>query len=162
MTEPNGFDDDTDFSDDGDDEGQQGRYIQLERKQIRALQRDAKQTRKAQDEAAALRRELAFAKAGVELTERQQKALSATIDGDLTAEAIRTAAEELGFVAAPAATSTTDEAAALDRIATASPGTAESPDDDPIARLDRAAEEGGYDAVLAQIQRDGHNIVTSG
>lgn len=159
MTEPYGFDDATD---DGDDEGQQERYVRLERNQIRALERDAKAARKTADENAQLKRDLAFAKAGVELTERQQKALSATIDGDLTAEAIRTAAEELGFVAAPAAASTTDEAAALERIATASPGTAESPDDDPIARLDRAAEEGGYDAVLAQIQRDGHNIVTSG
>lgn len=156
MTEPDGYDDGTD---DGDDDGQQERYVQLTRQQIRALERDAKSARKTTDENAQLKRELAFAKAGVELTEKQQKSVLANIDGDLTADAIKAEAAELGFIAAPPAPSDTDEAKALDRIATASTGSESSPDDDPIARLTRAAEEGGQEGILAELQRAGHNVM---
>lgn len=165
MTEPYGYDDDTDA---GNDDGQQDeRYVQLTRSQIRAMERDAKQARKFEQELGDMRRQLAFAKAGGEFTERQQKALLATIDGDLTAEAIREAAAELGFVAQSQAAPEQDtvpasEAAALNRLAAAAPGTADSPDEDPIARLYRAAEEGGHEGVLAEIQRAGHNVTPAG
>lgn len=157
MTEPYYDENDTD---DGNDDGQQERYVQLTRQQIRALERDAKSARKAADEAAALRRELAFARAGSDFTERQQKALLATIEGDLTPEAIREAAVELNFIAAPAVDKAAQaEAHELTRMAQPAPGSADSPDEDPIARLHRAAEEGGPEAILAELQRAGHSVV---
>lgn len=158
MTEPYGYDEND--TDDGNDDGQQERYVQLTRQQIRALERDAKSNRKTSDENAALRRELAFAKAGVDFSERQQKALLATIEGDLTPEAIREAATELGFAApAPVDPAAQAEATALTRMAQPAPGSADSPDEDPIARLYRAAEEGGQEAILAELQRAGHNVM---
>src|SRR5689334_3561983 len=115
MTEPYGYDDATD---DGDgDDGQQERYVQLTRQQIRALERDAKSARKTSDENAQLKRELAFSRAGVELTEKQQKALLANIEGDLTPEAIKAEAADLGFIAPPANAPTAGEQAALEQIA---------------------------------------------
>lgn len=155
MTQP---DYDDDLLDDQDDDGSR---VTLTRSQIRAMERDAKEARKAREETDALRRELAFARAGGEFTERQQRALLASIDGDVTAENIRSAAEELGFIAPSPASPQAEEQGAMDRIANAASGSPEDANDDPIARLHRADREGGKEAVLAEIQRQGH-VVTAG
>lgn len=160
MTEPYGYDDSTD---DTDDDGSE-RYVQLKRSQIKALERDAKLTRTAQSELETARRELALAKAGLgDLSPARQKALLASIDGELTADAARTAAEELGFIA-PVATPEADaDGAAMDRLANASNGASgASADEDAVARLHRAAAEGGQAAVLAQIAADGHLVSPAG
>jgi hypothetical protein len=160
MTEPYDYDDDstTDNDDDSSD-----RQVTLRRSQIRAMERDAKTARQAQQEAENLRRELAFARAGVgDLTERQQKALFASIDGDITAETVRQTAEELGFVK-PAAASTDDaERRAMEQMSQASAGASDPGSEDSVARLHRAAREGGREALLAQIQADGHVVASGG
>lgn len=52
----------------------------------------------AEEEAAQLRRELAFTKAGLDgLSDKQVKALVAAHDGDMTADALKATADELGF-----------------------------------------------------------------
>jgi hypothetical protein len=157
MTEPD-FDDNADTGDDNDE-----RYVQLTRAQIRTMERDAKLTRQAQDEANTLRRDLALARSGIgELSERQQKALFATIDGEITAEVLREAAQDLGFVK-PLPPSTEDtERAQLEGMSHASSGAADPGSEDSIARLHRAAREGGKEALLAQIQADGHVIEAAG
>jgi hypothetical protein len=157
MTEQYGYDEND--TDDGNDDGSDERYVQLTRQQIRAMERDAKQARKAQEELAQVRQELALSKAGIgSLTERQQKALLASIDGDLTADSVRLAAEELGFVQPPAASPQDEEAAALNRMSQASAGAADPGSEDSIAKLERAAREGGREALLAQLAADGHLI----
>lgn len=152
MTEPYDYDENTD---DGNDDGSDERYVQLTRQQIRAMERDAKQARKAQEELAGMKRELALTRAGIgDLTERQQKALLATIDGDVTAETARAAAEELGFVQ-PVAAAENDDAAAMNRMAQAAAGATDPNSEDSVARLERADREGGKEALLAQMRADG-------
>jgi hypothetical protein len=149
MTEPNGYDDDI------DDDSNDGR-VTLSRQQIRQMEKDAKEARKAREEADSLRRELAFTRAGVgDLTERQQKALFATIDGDITPDAVRTAAEELGFAKPAADTAESAEQQQMQDMAQASAGAQEPGSEDDVARLLRADREGGRDAVLAELQRNG-------
>lgn len=153
MTEPYGYDDDT--TDDGDDEGQDQRYVRLPREQIRSMEKKSKAYEKAQQELESMRREITLSKLGADLTERQQKALFASIDGDITAESVREAAVDLGFVQPPANTPQGDEAAALTRMSQASAGAQDPGSEDPVARLERADREGGREAVLAEIQRSG-------
>ena len=161
MTEPYQYDD-SDTDDNGDNDNSNERYVQLTRQQIRAMERDAKSARGLQDEVAQMKRELAFAKVGAEFTDRQQKALLATIDGDITADSLREAAVDLGFVAAPVDSSQAEEQAALTRMSQASAGASDPGSEDSVARLERVAREGGKEALLAQIQADGHIVATSG
>lgn len=159
MTEPYGYDEDS--TDDGDDDGSE-RYVQLTRQQIRAMERDAKTSRQAQADLAEARREIALAKAGLgDLSPARQKALLASIDGDLTADAAKAAAVELGFLEAPAETQDGEEQTAMNRMSQASAGATDPNSEDSIARLERTAREGGREALLAQIADDGH-LVTPG
>lgn len=158
MTEPYGYDENTD---DGNDDGSDG-FVRLKRDAIRTLERDAKTARQANERVAELERKLAFTEAGVSgLTERQQKALFATLDGDITGESVRTAAEELGFVQPAAGSAPDADQAAMDRMAQASSGATDPGSEDSIAKLERVAREGGKDALLAQIQADGHFVSTA-
>ena len=160
MTDDLGYDDDQ--TDDGNDDGQDQRYVRLTREQIRTLERDAKQARSSQEKLTALERKLALTEAGIGgLDEVRQKALLATIDGDVTAESARAAAEALGFVQPAPATEPDPEAAALNRMSQASAGATDPSSEDSVARLERIAREGGPEALLAQIQADGH-LVTPG
>ena len=155
MTEPYGYDETT-TDDQDDDSGEQ--FVRLPRKNIRTLERDAKTARKDRETAERLTRENTLLRTGLgDLSERQQRALFASIDGDFTAESARAAAEELGFVKAPEPAQPDPDQAALERMSStgeSAPGSAE----DPLARLQRAAAQ-GQDALLAQIQADG-NLVT--
>jgi membrane-bound ClpP family serine protease len=158
MTQPYGYDDDPADDNNNDIDEPQERHVRLTREQIRTLERDAKNARKATDELAQVRRELALTRAGVgDLTARQQKALLATIDGDLTAESVRAAAEELGFVKAPEPEpepEITPERQAMERMSQASAGASDPSSEDSVARLQRAAEQ-GPEAFYAQLQADG-------
>jgi len=159
MTEPYGYDEDPQNDLDDNDSGEQ--HVRLTRAQIRTLERDAKNARKATDELAATRRELALARSGLgDLTERQTKALLATIDGDLTAESARAAAEELGFVQPPPTAPAAEEQQAMERMSQASSGATDPGSEDSIAKLHRAAES-GQEALLAQLQADGHLVTPS-
>lgn len=158
MTEPYGYDED----DDQQDEGSEDRYARIPRDQIRSMEKKSKQFDKANEELTQMRRELALTRAGLgDLTERQQKALLANIDGDLTADSARQVAEELGFVQ-PLVAASDDDAAALGRMSQASAGASDSGQDDAVARLERVAREGGKDALLAQIAADGYLVAPAG
>lgn len=69
---------------------------------LKELRQQAEAGRKAQAEAEAARRELAFIKAGVDTDSKLGQLLMKTYDGELTAEAIKAEAEELGAIKAPA------------------------------------------------------------
>lgn len=153
MTEPYGYDEND--TDDGDDVGSEGGYGRVPRAKIRAWEKAEKEAKASGEKLAALERRLALTEAGVgSLPERQQKALLATIDGDITAESARAAAEELGFVQ-PAPSTSNDEEQALNRMSQASAGATDPGSEDSVARLERAAREGGKEALLAQIAADG-------
>ena len=151
MTEP-----DYDLEDQHDDDDNE-QVVQLRRSQIRAMERDAKAARQAQKDLADARREIAFAKAGLgDLTEKQTKALLANIDGDLTADAARDTAVELGFIKPPADSAPDVERQQMEQMSQASAGAADPGGEDAIARLDRAEREGGYDGILAELRANGH------
>lgn len=69
---------------------------------LKELRQQAEAGRKAQAEAEAARRELAFIKAGVDTDSKLGKLLMKTYEGELTPEAIKAEAEEIGAIAAPA------------------------------------------------------------
>ena len=159
MTEPYGYDEDPDDQDDNDSSEQ---HVRLTRAQIRTLERDAKTARKANDELTQTRRELALARAGVsDLTERQQRALLASIDGDVTADSVREAAVDLGFVQPPADAPAAAEQASMERMSQASAGATDPGSEDSIARLERAAAQ-GPEAFYAQIKADGGSVLSAG
>lgn len=131
MTYPDPTDDVAAGSDGSGESG--SATVTLRRDEIRSMERDAKQARQAMEQVTALQRELAFAKSGHEFSDKQQKALLSVVDGDLTPEAIRAAAAELGF-AAPAGgswDSADDDMAALDRVTAASAGSSVPPPKTP-------------------------------
>ena len=68
-----------------------------ERDSIKDLRRAADESRKLKAEAELARRELAFLKAGVDTDSKLGKLLLKTYDGELTLEAIRAEAQDLGI-----------------------------------------------------------------
>ena len=148
------------YTDDENDEQQQPRTINLSREQLKSLERDAKQSRKAIEEAAELRRELAFARAGMDFSETQRKALLSVVDGEVTADAIRAAAADLGFgQAAPQPDPAANDLAALDRMGAAAAGSSNQPaTEDAIALLHKADREGGKAGIFAELQRNGYTV----
>lgn len=131
MTTP----EDIDLNDDADDDDSP--LVTLKRNQIRTLEQKASRTDKAEQRAAKAERELAFAKTGHEFSEKQQTAVLSLIEGDLTAEAIRSAAKELGLPA-PAngswdsdGSDTDADLSALDRVNQAAAGSSTPPPKPP-------------------------------
>lgn len=161
MTQPYDYDDDPQNDLDGDDQPEE-KYARIPRKQIRSLEKRAKDYDAAQERIAALERRIALSDAGVSgLSERQQKALLATLDGDITAESVRTAAEELGFVQPAPDAPAAQEQQAMDRMSQASAGATDPGSEDSVAALERAAQE-GPEAFYAQLAKDGHVVGSPG
>jgi hypothetical protein len=97
------------YDDDDLDESQDSR-AQIPVEDLRNLRKKAKAADEAERRAAKAERELAFAKAGLDLGDAKVGYFVKGYDGDLTPESIRATAVELGFVAAPQA----DQQAALE------------------------------------------------
>lgn len=124
----------------------------------RKLEQDAAAGREAQEKAAKLERELAFAKAGIDPADPKMSYFVKGYDGEMTADAVKKAATEAGFIgqaAAPPAEPTAAEVAALDRVSQASAGAGTAQAADPVKGLYDADREGGREAVLAQLVKDG-------
>lgn len=111
---------------------------------IRELRAKAKRTEAAEAEAATLRTEKALLQAGLDLTAKQQTALLAAHEGELTKEALLATAAEIGIAPAPADATAeddteqvpADEVAAHQRIAEATG--AAVPADAKVVTLDEA------------------------
>jgi hypothetical protein len=129
------------------------------------LEDQAKQARAEADEA---KRELAFTRAGLtELSDKQVRALLATHEGEITADAIKATANELGFVK-QAGTATeevdpeqeqrTEELGHLNRFAgsPASSGAA-----DPAASLQKGIEDfdGDYQQFVTYVMDNASSIL---
>lgn len=99
----------TDFLDidiDDDEQGGEDDGILVSRSQLNDLQAKARRAKKAEEsasEASALKREIAFLKAGITTDKGVGALLYKAYDGDLSVEAIRTAAAEYGIGEAPVA-----------------------------------------------------------
>lgn len=130
----------------------------------KGLRRAANKAKKLEAELNSLRRELAFAKAGIPMDDPKMNYFVKGYEGELEADAIREAAEESGFLnveqpAQPAtqASQEAPEAAATQRVMRASVGAAteDISEDAAIARMEEAMQEGGIEAMLDVAQQYG-------
>ena len=125
---------------------------------IQALRRAANAAKKLKAENTRMKRELAFAKAGIPLTDAKMNYFVKGYEGDLDPEAIREAATEAGFltVEQPASQeqAVNPEAQAVaqaqQRVMAASAGatTEDISEAAAIARMEAAMQEGGLEAML--------------
>lgn len=124
---------------------------------IRSLRKAANAAKRLKAENAQMRRELAFAKAGIPLDDPRMNYFVKGYDGELEPDAIRDAATTAGFIAAPAETQNQQEsaenqqtAAAQQRVMAASAGAVaeDISEDAAIARMEAAMQEGGIEAML--------------
>lgn len=122
---------------------------------IKSLRRAANSKKQLEKELADARRELAFAKAGIDLNDPKVKYFVKGYDGEMSAAAVRQAAIEAGYVSAATPSAAASEsnamaAATQDRIATASAGAGieDLSEASALARLQEAMETGGMDAML--------------
>lgn len=119
------------------------------------LRRAARRGAKAQKELEMLRKELAFYKAGISMDDPKMRYFVKGYDGEMTAEAIRAAALEAGFIASQQPEQVDDGVqqqvfSAQQRVMAASAG-AMVPDNSEAAALsmmEQAMEEGGIEAML--------------
>jgi hypothetical protein len=131
----------------------------------RGLRRAANKAKKLEAELTSLRRELAFAKAGIPMDDPKMNYFIKGYEGELEPDAIREAAEEAGFlnVEQPAQSATqgspqeAPEAAAQQRVMRASVGAAteDISEDAAMARMEEAMQEGGIEAMLEVAQQYG-------
>ena len=125
---------------------------------IQALRRAANAAKKLKAENTRMKRELAFAKAGIPLTDPKMNYFVKGYEGDLEAEAIREAAVEAGFLvveqSAPQEQTDPQEgqavAQAQRRVMAASAGATSEDISEAaaIARMEAAMQEGGLEAML--------------
>lgn len=131
---------DTFFTEEEETE-QDERTVTLKRSQIKQLEEMAKAGKSATDRLAVLERENAFAKAGINLTDKRATYFQKGYEGELTPEAIKAEWEENFGQSSPEADP--NEAAAHRRVAEASSG-AEPPKSsitlDDIARAESPEE----------------------
>lgn len=127
---------------------------------IRSLRKAANAAKRLKAENAQMKRELAFAKAGLPLDDPKMNYFVKGYDGELDADAIREAATSAGFlaVAQPEQTGMSpDTAAAQQRVAAASAGAVSEDisEEAAIARMEAAMQEGGLDAMLEVVRQYG-------
>lgn len=124
---------------------------------IRALRKAANAAKRLKAENAQMKRELAFAKAGIALDDPKMRYFVKGYEGDLEAEAIREAATEAGFIQLEQASQeqAPDQnmqaaASAQQRVMAASAGaTAEDISEEAaLSRMEAAMQEGGIEAML--------------
>lgn len=120
---------------------------------IKSLRRAANSKKQLEKELNDLKRELAFAKAGLPLDDPKLKYFVKGYDGELTAESIREAALEAGFLSAQPQgenPNLASAAAAQQRVMQAASGVSYEgmSEEAALAQLEAAMEEGGIEAML--------------
>ena len=120
---------------------------------IKSLRRAANGKKQLEKELADLRRELAFAKAGLPMDDPKMNYFIKGYDGEMDADAIRAAAMEAGFLASQSSSEDATLAAAgaaQDRVMSASSGVSFEglSEEAALAQLEAAMEEGGVEAML--------------
>lgn len=128
--------------------------VEDERQQSpRELRRAANKGKALERENSELKRKLAFVEAGISTTDPKMSYFVKGYEGELTAESIRQAALEAGFIAAQQeqpAPEVQQAANAHQRLMQASAGATalDSSEQAALARLEQAMQEGGVEAML--------------
>lgn len=120
---------------------------------IKSLRRAANSKKKLEQELNELKRELAFAKAGLPMDDPKMNYFVKAYDGEMSADAIREAALSAGFLASQTQSedpSLVAAAAAQNRVMSASSGVSYEglSEEAALAQLEAAMEEGGIEAML--------------
>ena len=117
----------------------------------RGLRRAANKSKKLEEELAQTKREMAFLKAGINTDDPKMRYFVKGYDGEYTAEAVRQAAIEAGFVQQQSADpALATMASAQDRVMSAAAGAVfeDASEQAALARLQAAMDEGGIEAML--------------
>lgn len=130
------------------------------------LRKAARRGAKAQRELEMLRKELAFYKAGISMEDPKMKYFVKGYDGEMTAEAIREAALEAGFMASQGEQSEVPDEqqqevfSAQQRVIAASAGaqTQDNSESAALALMEQAMEEGGIEAMLDVARQFGMQV----
>lgn len=119
------------------------------------LRKAARRGAKALKESEMLRKELAFYKAGISMDDPRMKYFVRGYDGEITADAIRSAALESGFLTSESKEDPVDQVqqqvfSAQQRVMAASAGAGmqDNSEQAAISLMEQAMEEGGIDAML--------------
>ena len=142
----------SDLLEDEDDQIED-RTVTLKRDQIRALEKQAKQATEAIARAEAAERKLGFAEAGISLTDPKMAYFVKGYDGDLSADAIKQAATDAGFLAA---STSSDDQDALNRVNATEAGASTQHVSDQaayLAEMDSAKSVEQVTAVAAKYGR---------
>lgn len=131
----------------------------------RGLRRAANKGKKLESENQQLKRELAFFKAGIDIDDPRMKYFAKGYEGELSADAVRQAAMDAGFLQTQSAAQNAQNqeiASAQQRVLTASAGAIyeDSSEDAAFSRLEQAMEEGGVDAMMEVARQYGIPIAT--
>jgi hypothetical protein len=131
---------------------------------IRSLRKAASSSKKLRAELDALKREIAFAKAGIPMNDPRMSYFIKGYDGELDPETIRETAMQAGFIAPPQEGATPAVKAqqqqnhmANNRIMAASAGaTAEDISEEAaLSRMESAMNEGGMSALIDVVRQYG-------
>lgn len=130
------------------------------RARMRLLEKEAAELKKQVAEAEAVKREMAFLKAGVPMDNPVAKYFVKGYDGEVTPEAIRQAAEEANLIAKAADNAQAkSEADAWNRITKAQrAGETSEPVVDWNSKLNQARNEQEVMQILAQARQEAQNI----
>lgn len=130
------------------------------RARMRLLEKEAADLKKQLAEAEAVKREMAFLKAGVPMDNPVAKYFVKGYDGEVTPEAIRQAAEEANLIAKAAENAQAkSEADAWGRITRAQrAGETSEPVVDWNAKINQARNEQEVMQILAQARQEAQNI----
>lgn len=121
------------------------------RARMKQLEKENAEARKLLAEAEAAKRELAFVKAGIDLTSPMSKYFVKGYDGDFSPDAIRQAAVEAQLISPPEPSPLMEEAQAWNRTAKIGAGSQTAqPPVDWNRRLQEARSPQEVDAILAE------------
>lgn len=136
---------------------------------IRSLRKAASAAKKLKAENAKLQREIAFAKAGLPLSDPKMNYFIKGYDGELDAEAIREAAAEAGFISSQVDQASEQQQAqqqfsleAQNRVMHASAGAfvEDASEAAALARMEAAMNEGGMESMLEVVRQYGIPIAS--
>lgn len=130
------------------------------RARMKQLEKELQQSKQALAEAEALKKEMAFIKAGIPMDNPMAKYFIKGYDGDVSAEAIRQAAEEANLIQKAAENAQAkSEADAWSRITKAQrAGETSDPVVDWNTKLNQARNEQEVMQILAQARQEAQNL----
>ena len=151
---------DDDLDDDDIETPQPQQRRQPTEAEIRIWRKNAKKWEQAEPELTKLQREnLLLRTPGLaDLSDKQMRALFATHDGELTPDALRETATDLGFVAPPPPEVPNEEVAAHDRMFKAAAGATPPPGDSDALDQAAIAAATSPDEVMAIVNARGMGV----